>query len=381
LSGKSLFTNRRRFHFMKRLMIAFSFLSAFLPALAAQSAPPPLTLTFSGNDFAGVCDVNKTQDVTLDRTGGTGNVDITINSISIGGTNASEFVVNTDDCTGKIVPCLINITFTPGGFFAGNATLTVNATGAANTTPPDSGNLDIPLTGVGQGCGDGVKNCQEQCDFNNLAAKDCCDGTCKDLASASPIPCDIGACQTGGTCNQNNGTCQPGTTTPADSTTACQDDPCLTASTCTGGNTSSCDQSQSTVVICTPIDECHLAETCVPFSGCTNNPAAPDGTGCSIGTCQGGVCTASGGTATGGTATAGTATGGTATGGTATAGTATGGTATGGTATAGTATGGTNSKSGGCSLSAQSFNGYAIAVWGGILIAVAGIVVLRRRQS
>ena len=76
---------------------------------------------------------------------------------------------------------------------------------------------------------------------------------------------DGAACDDGDACTQ---------------TAACQ------AGVCVGGGP----------VVCAPLDECHVAGTCDPVTGCSN-PAQPDGTACSAGTCEGGTCVA----ATGGT--------------------------------------------------------------------------------
>jgi len=69
--------------------------------------------------------------------------------------------------------------------------------------------------------------------------------------------------------------------TPCNDTNACtQADSCQMGA-CTGGNP----------VVCTPLDQCHLAGTCDPTSGSCSNPVAPDGTPCGVGgNCVGGVC-------------------------------------------------------------------------------------------
>jgi hypothetical protein len=43
-------------------------------------------------------------------------------------------------------------------------------------------------------------------------------------------------------------------------------------------------------VVCSALDQCHVAGTCDFTSGACSNPAAPDGTTCSSGTCQSGAC-------------------------------------------------------------------------------------------
>jgi hypothetical protein len=60
------------------------------------------------------------------------------------------------------------------------------------------------------------------------------------------------------------------------------------AGTCTGANP----------VVCTPLDQCHVAGTCNPGTGVCSNPNKPNGSGCTDAnvctqsdTCQAGVCT------------------------------------------------------------------------------------------
>jgi len=53
-------------------------------------------------------------------------------------------------------------------------------------------------------------------------------------------------------------------------------------------------------VMCTAMDECHDAGTCSTTSGMCDNPAKPDGTACTGGTCQAGVCKTEGAGGAGG---------------------------------------------------------------------------------
>jgi hypothetical protein len=69
---------------------------------------------------------------------------------------------------------------------------------------------------------------------------------------------------------------------------------CL-AATCAGGVCGT-----TVGVVCTALDQCHLAGPCVPATGRCTNPAKSNGTACNDGdkctqtdTCQGGVCTGS----------------------------------------------------------------------------------------
>jgi CSLREA domain-containing protein len=142
-----------------------------------------------------------------------------------------------------------------------------------------------------------------------------------------------------------------------------------------------CDIGSVEMVVCGdgtvgPGEDCEGGDCCTDqCQFATDGTACGDGGECNAtGECIGGGGTTTGGATTGGATTGGATTGGTTTGG----GTATGGTGTGGATTAG----GNGVKSNGsCSLSTQSVNASAIAVWSGILVAVAGMIVLRRRRS
>lgn len=122
---------------------------------------------------------------------------------------------------------------------------------------------------------DGKRYCG--CQLNGEActtttASSCCSGfcngtTCQAASCSAARPCP--PCQT---CNTASGQCEP---LPGGT-------PC-----CVGGNP----------VVCPPSDQCHDAGTCDPTTGTCSNPAKPDGTGCNDGdlctqtdTCQGGVC-------------------------------------------------------------------------------------------
>jgi len=103
-------------------------------------------------------------------------------------------------------------------------------------------------------------------------------------------PCEARECQDD-LCNEDEDLCSY---TPAAGGTVCDDE-----NGCTGGD--SCDGAGACAgtvpVICTPLDQCHVAGTCDSGTGSCSNPNAPDGTTCddaNAGTsgdnCQAGSC-------------------------------------------------------------------------------------------
>src|SRR2546426_12307179 len=81
--------------------------------------------------------------------------------------------------------------------------------------------------------------------------------------------------------------------------------PCVTDADCSDGNacngievcvSGTCQP--GTAVVCTALDQCHVAGTCDPATGICSTPPAADGTACDDGdactqtdTCQAGACT------------------------------------------------------------------------------------------
>lgn len=113
----------------------------------------------------------------------------------------------------------------------------------------------------------------------------------------SDAECPAFGCFEAGTCNLETGRCEH---TPVPDGTACDDDNACTqvdacvSGVCTGGDP----------VICSALDQCHLAGTCSPATGVCSNPLRPNGSACDAGdgtactqpdTCQAGVCRAGGG--------------------------------------------------------------------------------------
>ncbi|MCC7386067.1 MAG: hypothetical protein IT384_29735 [Deltaproteobacteria bacterium] len=99
-------------------------------------------------------------------------------------------------------------------------------------------------------------------------------------------------CHLAGTCNPNTGICSNPTKPDG---TSCND-----GSLCTQPDTCQTGTCQGSPVTCTAQDQCHVAGACNPTTGTCSNPSAPDGTGCSDGdlctqtdSCQGGGCAGS----------------------------------------------------------------------------------------
>jgi cysteine-rich repeat protein len=127
-------------------------------------------------------------------------------------------------------------------------------------------------------------------DGNACTQTDTCQGgTC---TGANLVVCTAqDQCHIAGTCNPANGTCSnppaPNGTGCSDGNACTQTDTCLSG-TCTGANP----------VVCSALDQCHVAGTCNPGSGTCSNPNKPNGSTCNDGsactqtdTCQSGACT------------------------------------------------------------------------------------------
>jgi len=136
--------------------------------------------------------------------------------------------------------------------------------------------------GDGTGCDDG--NACTQTD-------ECQGGTCTGL---NPVVCTaMDQCHNVGVCNTTTGNCS-NPQKPDDS--PCDDsDACTQTDTCQSGSCIGADP-----VICTALDQCHNAGSCIPSTGLCTNPPKTDGAPCDdnnactqTDTCQGGVCTGS----------------------------------------------------------------------------------------
>ena len=145
---------------------------------------------------------------------------------------------------------------------------------------------DLCDTGTGACSNPNVTNGTACNDANACTQSDSCQsGVC---TGSNPVICTaFDQCHVPGVCNTGTGICS---NPNASDGTACNDanactqtDSCQTG-VCTGSNP----------VVCTAIDQCHVAGVCNTGSGLCSNPNAPNGTGCSdADPCTGGeTCTA-----------------------------------------------------------------------------------------
>jgi hypothetical protein len=120
------------------------------------------------------------------------------------------------------------------------------------------------------------------CDDGNACTRTdtCKAGAC---AGANPVTCTASdQCHVAGTCSPVNGACS----NPAAADGATCDD----ANACTSGDACKAGVCQGAATSCPAVDECH-AGLCDPKTGCGSTPQ-PDGTVCSVGSCQAGSCVA-----------------------------------------------------------------------------------------
>jgi len=149
----------------------------------------------------------------------------------------------------------------------------------AGTCAPETGICSNPAKPNGTTCNDG----------NACTRTDTCQtGTC---TGANPVVCTaLDQCHVAGTCAPETGICSD----PAKADgSACNDaNACTQTDTCQGGACSG-----GNPVVCTALDQCHIAGTCTPATGLCTNPFQPNGTSCNDGNectitdmCTNGAC-------------------------------------------------------------------------------------------
>ncbi|MFO0614521.1 MAG: lamin tail domain-containing protein [Polyangiaceae bacterium] len=148
---------------------------------------------------------------------------------------------------------------------------------AVQCTPPDDCHTSACTAGV---CVPAPKMNGASCNDSSVCTTNdqCTAGVCQGSAVAC-MPMD--QCHVAGVCDPLMGCSNPA----ARDGTSCDDgDECTLDDGCEAGACA------GTPMTCTPLDECHVAGTCA--AGACSNPAAMDGTTCSVGKCVAGVCTA-----------------------------------------------------------------------------------------
>jgi cysteine-rich repeat protein len=145
----------------------------------------------------------------------------------------------------------------------------------------------VPGTGV---CTNPNKENGSGCSDNNLCTQTdtCQNGLCVGANAVVCTPLD--QCHLAGVCNTGTGVC---TNPNKENGSGCSDgNLCTQTDTCQGGICTG-----ANAVVCTAQDDCHLVGVCVPGTGVCTNPIKDNGSGCSDGnlctqtdTCQSGLC-------------------------------------------------------------------------------------------
>ena len=131
-------------------------------------------------------------------------------------------------------------------------------------------------------------------DYNPLTFDQCIGGTCISVDLCANVVCPpINDCTGPGTCSYQTGLCLPGT--PHANGSSCTDNNPRTIDECISGSCYSYDPCITNNVICTPLDQCHVAGTC--FLGNCSQPNKPNDTPCDDGNprttsdvCTNGIC-------------------------------------------------------------------------------------------
>ncbi|MDI3286345.1 MYXO-CTERM sorting domain-containing protein [Polyangium sp. 15x6] len=135
-------------------------------------------------------------------------------------------------------------------------------------------------------CGDGATDDCQACNVPGAL------GQCTLLSAGTECRAATGTCDAPEVCSGDVGACPADGAAP-DGTTCDDDNVCTQADACQSGLCT------GSPLICVAPDECHEASACDPKMGCGSAPK-PDGTPCSLGTCQAGVCLGNGGGGSGG---------------------------------------------------------------------------------
>jgi len=111
-----------------------------------SSAQPNITASPTSNSFGSVAIGNSSPPLVV-TISNTGSEDLTLGTLSITGTDATEFSIDTDNCSDQILAssetCTVELSFSPTSEGAKSANLSIPS------NDPDENPLNIPLTGTG----------------------------------------------------------------------------------------------------------------------------------------------------------------------------------------------------------------------------------------
>jgi hypothetical protein len=118
-------------------------------SLSGTGTGPAMSLSAPGLSF-GSQPMSTTSAAQAETVTNTGTANLTISTVTIGGTNASDFATSADTCTGATVTpngtCTVSVTFTPSA--VGSRSASLNFTDNAFNSPQT-----VTLTGTGMGPG------------------------------------------------------------------------------------------------------------------------------------------------------------------------------------------------------------------------------------
>jgi hypothetical protein len=151
----------------------------------------------------------------------------------------------------------------------------------AGTCDPLTGQCSNPNAANGAPCSDG----------NACTQSDGCQGGV--CVGTNPVTCvALNSCHVAGSCDPATGVCS--NPNKADGTVCNDGSLCTTGDSCQNGTCT------GNPVLCSPLDQCHVAGTCNIATGFCTNPNAANGTTCNDGNgctqtdvCQAGICTGS----------------------------------------------------------------------------------------
>lgn len=272
----------------------------------------------SGDGNIDIIVANQSSSVTIFKGNGNGTFQAPQNIMVIGGAHRIAIAdVNNDGIQDILVSNTTAVTVllgSGGGMFLPALSFPVNQTFAEGIGVGDfngDGFVDLVVAGTNSDHVS-VLLADIMCTVNSDCppCNNCVAGTCMFSMAAACGPCFSGGmcddsgicvngtpvmCNTPGPCQVSPGTCarSTGCTYPSgpDGAMCSTGNLCINGQTCTAGSCTG-----GTAVMCSPLDQCHVAGTCNPQTGVCTNPNIANGTsctllGCNSASCQSGTCT------------------------------------------------------------------------------------------